>query len=894
MSVEALCEAACEAVRSDAARARELADEASRLAGESGLARDLGLAARCDAILLWTANRYPDALAQFERALTSFQQAGDEVEGARTRSNALQTLIYLSRYDQALEWAAAAREVFVRRDEPLRLARLDGNVANLLYRQDRFEEAIRLYEDVESRFARFGQPRDVAAVMRNKAVCQLSLSRFDEALVTHESARNFSQQHGMAQLVAESDYNIAYLHFLRGDYLVARALYERARLAAADAKDAYHAALCDLDEAEMLLELNLNVDAGLMADRAVRAFRRLRVGYEAAKAQVFLGLCSGQQGDSRRALRLLQEARKRFVVEQNAIWPPLIDLYAALLLHRAGIASRARQRCRLALGFFSPTVLPGKAIQCRLLLGRIDLEGGQLRSAESHAAAAERLLPYAQSPALAGHVSHLLGQIREAQGREPAALEAYSRAEEQFEGVRDRLLMEDLRLSYFKDKAEVYESHFRILVQNGRIGEAWVTAERAKSRRLSWAVAPRRHPAGETRTRLDQLYRQLEAAEVAGTASAGLRERIREAEGSLRRELISEPGTRSSETMEWVLAKIPQGTQLVEYFRSGPRFYAFVLGGGRATVRRLGAVDRVLELLRFLRLHLTPFAGGTAAAGSAVMGSVEQIRSHLGALYQELLEPLRADLTASHCTIVPHGILHGLPFHALFDGERYLGESFTLAATPSAGAYCELLDRKAGTATGAAVFGVPDETAPQIADECRKVAGRLGGRLFLGPEASRSAFREAAPECRILHLATHSRFRQDNPWFSSMRLGDGYLSLYDLYEVPLRADLVVLSGCSTGLSVVMGGDEVVGLARGLFQAGASAAVLSLWDVNDASTVDWMDSFYAALLGRQDLQRQSPARAMQAAQSAMRERYPHPYYWAAFGVMGAAVDFSPAA
>ena len=116
--------------------------------------------------------------------------------------------------------------------------------------------------------------------------------------------------------------------------------------------------------------------------------------------------------------------------------------------------------------------------------------------------------------------------------------------------------------------------------------------------------------------------------------------------------------------------------------------------------------------------------------------------------------------------------------------------------------------------------------------------------------------------------------------FSSIRLGDSYLSLYDLYHLKLPVELVVLSGCATGLNVIKPGDEQIGLVRGLLQAGAQSMVLSLWDVHDASTKEFMIAFYG------ELQRGLPkALALQNAMLGLRRKYPHPYYWAPFLLIG---------
>ena len=79
--------------------------------------------------------------------------------------------------------------------------------------------------------------------------------------------------------------------------------------------------------------------------------------------------------------------------------------------------------------------------------------------------------------------------------------------------------------------------------------------------------------------------------------------------------------------------------------------------------------------------------------------------------------------------------------------------------------------------------------------------------------------------------------------FSGIRLGDTYLNVYDLYRLRLRADLVTLSGCATGANVAAAGDELLGITRGLFCAGAHTLLLSLWNVHDESTTALMTSLY---------------------------------------------------
>ena len=204
-----------------------------------------------------------------------------------------------------------------------------------------------------------------------------------------------------------------------------------------------------------------------------------------------------------------------------------------------------------------------------------------------------------------------------------------------------------------------------------------------------------------------------------------------------------------------------------------------------------------------------------------------------------------------------------------------------MSYAPSASIYALCRQQQVKTNGASLIFGIPDALAPLIADEAEVVAATLPEpELFLGAGASQRVLREKGPESRVIHISTHGRFRADNPMFSAIRLGDGYLTLYDLKRFRLPVDLVTLSGCSTGLNVVAKGDELLGLVRGLLHSGARSLLLSLWDVQDRSTTGLMRSFYTRFRSGGDT-----ASALQGAMQELREKQPHPYYWAPFVLIG---------
>ena len=151
---------------------------------------------------------------------------------------------------------------------------------------------------------------------------------------------------------------------------------------------------------------------------------------------------------------------------------------------------------------------------------------------------------------------------------------------------------------------------------------------------------------------------------------------------------------------------------------------------------------------------------------------------------------------------------------------------------------------------------------------------------FTGKRATFSAFQENASEADIIHLACHGQFRPDNALFSSLHLADGWVTVRDVTANRLRAQLVTLSACETGLNEIFAGEELLGLARGFLAAGAGSLILSLWTVNDAATSRLMADVY------RNLQRgETIAASLRVAQVKFIKNGEHPYFWSPFFVIG---------
>jgi CHAT domain-containing protein len=338
----------------------------------------------------------------------------------------------------------------------------------------------------------------------------------------------------------------------------------------------------------------------------------------------------------------------------------------------------------------------------------------------------------------------------------------------------------------------------------------------------------------------------------------------------------------TSLTPEKIRKSLGKETTLIEYCSVDDRIVAAVMTSENVEIFPLASISLVRRLLRSLHFQFSRARLHAKNAGQSNESLMESTEVHLRALYDEVMAPLRHRLRGHRLVVVPHNVLHYLPFHALFDGSQYLVDSFAFSYAPSASIYSMCHNRRAKPSGPCLVLGVPDFRAPYIEQEVQCVAAAVSeSNVFLGQNATMDVLRNLGAQSRVIHIATHGSYRQDNPLFSTIRLGDSYLNLYDLYELRLPVQLLTLSGCSTGLNGVTAGDELLGLIRGLLYTGAQSLMVSLWDVNDHSTASFMASFYGFNSN------QSKAEALRSAMLEIREQFPHPYYWAPFVLIGKA-------
>ena len=888
------------------AQSVSLAHQALELATESGSDHFLVEAWKMLAYSLTANEQYEDSLIYYERAVQHLERLHEHWLAALSRIGYVIALAYATRYPEAIEVAAKSEKWFAENGDDAGRARLMTNLGIVYARLDDHPKALECYSTAAEIFERLGDRPSAAQTYHNMANMLALLDRFEQAEKRYRQTQKLAEELKLDDLAMQANYNRAYLHYLRGRYSDALYAFSRLRERFQQAGSRRHHALCDLDEAEIYLQLNLSKDAAILARRAIEEFGQIGLHHEQAKATVFVGVALMQLRRFPEALDAFREAQDIFEKEGNRYWKGLLDLYRAEAHLSLGRPWEAQALATLAKSVFDQLAIPSKRIASLVLLGRVAMTLTDLAAARAAAQEVSALAETAKTPLVLFPYHVLCGEIAERERKWNEAQHHFELAAKDLERHQARLHHDDLRVTFFKGRHQPYEALVRLSLDYMDLDDglplAYSWCERARSRGLvellSHYMAPiRGHAEQPLLMKANRLREELNICyarskpELHPVAAQPNYESIAMKERELARTLREISGADpeyaslqqvSIATIDSVRQILPETMTLVEYFTTGDEILAFIVSRSAArVVRTLCSAGRILHLQERLAFQIEKFLLGHEYVGAHCEQIMESTRRRLHELYGYLLAPFIGEIRTSHIAIVPHGTLHFLPFHAFFDGEQYLIDRFEISYAPSASVLKYCLEKTEGPRNRQLLIGVADEKAPLVEEELTKINGLFPqADVLRGPSATRAALIEGSKTASLIHIASHSIFRQDNPMFSSFKLADGYFPAFDLFSLTCPASLVTLSGCQSGMSEVTGSDDLLGLVRGFLYAGCRSLLVSLWSVNDESTAALMVNFY------EEWQRgANKAAALRKAMLSVRRKHPNPFYWAPFLLVG---------
>ncbi len=852
---------------------------------------------------------YAEALTLGQLARADALTAGEAIEAARALIAQMQPLLVTGRASDALAAGATATSELLELSEPTLAARVQINLGNIHKALGQPARALACLDAAAAVLA--AQPELAAHIEIARGESLVLLDRFEESRAAFRRSLSYfaSAAGGTGMMAAVLEGNLADLSAREGDFQDALERFARARTALGSAPSA-HAARLLVEEGEVFEMLGVVDVAGDRFSKGVAEFNRLGMAYESLRASVGQGRVLESAGELASAAECFGRAAGVAETLGNATERSRALLQQASSLARAGSIGAARGT--LERVDQSALVAPVDRVMAHLHSSIVAERAGSLETAMSeidHAmdhAAVSTVAPM-QAEVLTQKAS-LLRRI----ARPAEAARVARRAVDLVERMRGSLQAERTRAGLLGRRLGAFEELVCALVADGSpagLQEAFAVAERAKSRtlldRMRQAIdEPAASHVGPHSTELSSLRRKLDGlyARIVSDSTRDVRFGITDAVRDEISQIESRIGTLEGEQVTSSLRPFCSGsiadlhavsdslsptTALVSYFRARGHWLAFVHAHNSTEVVELPCNDFSLaETLARVGFQIRrALARGGASPSKLVSDSLRSL-DHLSALIWSPIAPLVAG--ASEVVVVPHGLLHTVPFHALRSNGRFVLEDHAVGYAPSAGVFSDLASRSAaGVGRGTTrVVGVPDAAAPCIDGEARAVARIVGDvNPLLGSDATVEQVKQLLMECDCAHLACHGFFLPEAPRASGLKLGNGWLTARDIAELPRTPSTVILSGCETASTAVRDGDELMGLAGAFLGAGTSQLVATLWPIHDSTAAEAMTAFHE--------RRASGSSRMLSTAATLREttlklmgRTPHPAHWAPYIAIGA--------
>ena len=598
-----------------------------------------------------------------------------------------------------------------------------------------------------------------------------------------------------------------------------------------------------IDRCAVLLAAGLAGEALAEANAAISEIEQVH-GRSTRKAELLLmaANCALAAAQPQAALDRAQAAYRLFRSQHSVWWQARAGLVLVRARYAVGPASaqllRAASRAAVRLEAHSS----GEAAQAHLLAGRVALDLGRRDDADRH------LIAAAQSRWRGTAMSRTSGWLSEALRAEAAAnprglLAACRRGLEVLDEHRFTLGASELRVQATAHGAELATLAQRHAARAHRPRLLLEWSERWRATAL--AVPAVRPPADAEFTAslaaLRQVTSELDKARRQGAPPVALQREQRRLESvvraySLRTRGTAHPGRNTIDIAELLDQLGP--AQLIEIVDIDGVLQVLTCGAGRVRQFTAGRGEDAVRAADFARFGLRRLARSRPEDD---LDSALAILKAAGPKLQDaLLGPAARELGDGPIVVVPPGRLHALPW-ALLPG--LADRVFSVA--PSAGAWLRAraatppdrghvtLARGPGLATGGAEI-------PPIARLYDDVTVLTDG------EATADKVLSALDGAWLGHIAAHGRFRADSPLFSSLRMHDGPLTVYDFEQLRRAPYRLVLSSCDSGLQAPAGADELLGLVSSLLPLGTAGIVAGVVLVNDFAVVPLMVNLHRYL------------------------------------------------
>lgn len=871
---------------------------AEQIGDKSGIARALN----GTGVVYQLQSNYSRALEYHQKSLWLAEAVGDKAGIAASLANFGLINKEQGNYDLALEYFQKSLKLREEVDKT-RVPEMLLNIANVYYAQGDYDLALRNYRKALTQFEAAGDKWKSAVALNNLGVVYQDRGNYALALQHLQKGLALREAVGHKEGIAGALGNIGNTHFYQGNYGLALEYYRRS--------------------------LKLNEELGNKADVA-RQMHNIG-GVHSAQGKYKLALEDYQKsrtqrealGDKAGVAQTLNEIGNAYRLQSN--WDQALKFY------RESLASHE------ALNEKSGTA------EALLNIGLVQHAQGNYSEALETTLRAADIARHIGARETLWAALTTRGRTYCALHRPAEARHTFEEAIAIIEELRTEVAGgEQEQERYFEKKISPYHAMVELLISQNEPGEALSYAERAKARVLLQVLQAGRVRITKAMTAQEQEQeRRLQGdlvslnTQINGEKQrekpdvvrlSGLNVRLEKArldyEGftaglyTAHPELKLQRGETQPLGLQEIGALLPDAKSAVlEYVIAEDKTYLFVLTKGDGASP--GAVNLQTYTLAIKKKDLVDRA---EAFRKQLSGRDLSFHESARGLYDLLLGPARAQLEGKETLIiVPDGALWELPFQALQSAkDRHLLDDHAVSYVPSLSVLREMvgLRRKQFNNSPATLLAIGNpalgketlervelvhrdeklEPLPEAEGEVKALAQLYGAEhstVYVGAEAREDRVKAEAGKFKVLHLATHGILNDASPMYSQLVMAqgvegtseDGLLEAWELMNLDLTADLVVLSACETGRGRVGAGEGMIGLTWALFVAGSPTTVVSQWKVESGSTTELMVEFHRQLratsgIGAAEALRQAALKQMHS------DKYWHPFYWASFVVIGA--------
>jgi CHAT domain-containing protein/Tfp pilus assembly protein PilF len=844
-------------------------------------------------VVSYELGHYEDALRNFDNAEDIYRAKGLQVDLAGVLQNKGVVYLELARYEDALRNLDAAEEIFKAKKMEAAFANIFTNKGNIYYKLGNYEDALRNLDAAEEIYKAKKMEEDRAVILTNKGNVYCNLGRYEDALRNLDAAEEIYKAKKMEAALAD-------IFTIKGIVYYELGLYQDALKNYDAAEEIYKAKGMEIALVGILKNkgnvysdlLNRYDDALRNYDIAEGIYRAKGMETDLAGILINKGIVYDKLGRHEDALRSFDAAEEVFKEKK-------MEAKLAIILENKGVV------------FY--------------YLGRYD---DALRNFD----AVEEIFKTKKMEAALANIFVNKGLVYEFQGSLEKSIANYKQSIDVLEKVRGKIKTEEIKTSLMAGKMDVYKHLVFLLVEIGKYEDAFHYVERGKARSFLDLLSEREvdiHEGvdEELLSQKNELLRKISfyqkriIEEPSGSSQTdSLKVELSEVEkelDKLERKIKTESPAYAALVypeplnLKSVQKKIiDEETALLEYCITEKEIILWVVKQNTFKVYTvpLGS-EKISEMINEYRMLLTDRT------------RAEELSKYACMLYENLIKPAASDIAGiRRLIIVPDGPLHYLPFQTLKpDDNTYLLKKYLITYAPSASVLSEIDKWRGKTVPkeDLIAFAVQDFGEQQLArdrgivrsvfrdfyrergysfgllphtmDEVNGL-GDIYGDAVVYVDTQALEFR-AKNECSnfsLVHFATHGILDEEKPMYSGVVLSrkivqedDGFLQAYEVYNIRLNADLLVLSACRTGLGKLTKGEGLVGLSRAFMYAGSSSLVVSLWSVEDVSTAFLMKQFYSNL--QQGLDKDEALR--KAQMQLLDSEKSHPLFWAPFVLIG---------